>query len=133
MSFQSKTIKKTDDSAMALVHDIVGDKSNLVADIDSYYRIKDMYVFLEFVELQNAESIDDKWPEIMDNVSRLWEFYKKAGGSFWLIFYKSDRSVFMLNKLSDISETTFYTSVSHVWNFEEFKTWFQKLNAIVLK
>lgn len=133
MSFQSKTIKKTDDSAMALVHDIVGDKSNLVADIDSYYRIKDMYVFLEFVELMDDESVDDKWPEIKNNISRLWDFYMKAGGSFWLIFYKSDRSVFRLNKLSKISETAFYTSVSHVWNFDEFKIWFQKLNATVLK
>lgn len=133
MSFKSKTIKKTDDSAMALVHDMVGDKTNFIADIDSYYRIMDMYVFLEFVELENNESVDDKWPEIKNSILRLWDFYKKAGGSFWLIFYKSDRSIFRLNKLFDVSENGFYTSVSHDLNFEEFKVWFQKLNATVLK
>jgi hypothetical protein len=50
MANESKVIRKTDDSAIALLYEVLGADASKVADFDSYYRINGHYVFLEFVK-----------------------------------------------------------------------------------
>ena len=127
MSKESKSIRKTDDSAMALLHDILGVNATKVADIDSYYRIKGTYIFLEFIKV--SEPLEGYSP----NNNCLWEFTIKAEGSLWLICFKEDRSAFRLFKVESATKEQVTFQKVNDFDFEEFKKWFQLLNAEVLK
>ncbi|HPE74786.1 MAG TPA: hypothetical protein P5210_01755 [Draconibacterium sp.] len=49
----SKPIRKTDDSAMSLLYDIFGSNASEITDIDSYYHLKNKYIFLEFLKVES--------------------------------------------------------------------------------
>ncbi|WP_339785020.1 hypothetical protein [uncultured Imperialibacter sp.] len=136
MSKESKSIRKTDDSAMALLHDILGVNATKVADIDSYYRIKGTYIFLEFIKVSEpleGYSPNNNWEMIQSEILRLWEFTIKAEGSLWLICFKEDRSAFRLFKVESATKEQVTFQKVNDFDFEEFKKWFQLLNAEVLK
>lgn len=133
---ESKPIKKTDDSAMALLFDILGNDVSKVADIDSYYKLKNQYIFLEFLKIEtNIESFEpiENWHILKDKIGFIWEFVSNAEGFLWLIAYNPGKSIFKLFKVfsADSENITFSKKLN--FSFDEFKTWFQKLNAEVLK
>jgi hypothetical protein len=136
MSQESKSIKKTDDSAMSLLFDILGDEASKVADIDSYYHLKKGYIFLEFLKIEtNIETFEpnENWQILKDKIGIVWEFAKKAEGFLWLVAYNPGKSVFKLFKVfsADSEYITFSKRLN--FSFDEFKKWFQLLNSEVLK
>lgn len=136
MSQESKSIKKTDDSAMSLLFDILGDEATKVADIDSYYRLKKGYIFLEFLKVEtNIETFEpnETWQQLKDKIGFVWEFALKAEGFLWLVAYNPEKSEFKLFKVfsADSENITFSKKLNY--SLAEFKTWFQLLNAEVLK
>jgi len=135
MANESKRIRKTDDSAMALLHEMLGEDASLVADIDSYYKINGQYVFLEFVKCNvrpfEFEPIQN-WPAISNQISLVWDFTTKADGTLWLVCYEEIKEQFRLLKVSSATETEFEYSEKLDYDFDHFKAWFQKLNNDVL-
>ena len=133
---ESKSIKKTDDSAVSLLFDILGDNSSKVNDIDSYYNLRNQYIFLEFLKIETKiETFEpnDNWQKLKDKIGFIWEFVSKAEGFLWLVAYNPDKSVFKLFKVFSVdSEKIKYTKKLN-FSFDEFKQWFQLLNAEVLK
>jgi hypothetical protein len=136
MSKQSKSIRKTDDSALSLLYDTLGEDANKVADIDSYYRIRGSYIFLEFIKVKN--SLDsytpiNEWDNLKDEIVNVWEFAKCAEGALWLVCYAEEKSEFRLFKVlnATLQEVTFQKE--HYFDDIQFKQWFQLLNALVLK
>ena len=136
MKKESKSIRKTDDSALSLLYDTLGDDANKVTDIDSYYRIKNRYIFLEFIKVSNTienYSPNDNWLDLKKEILNIWEFTQKAEGSLWLICYPENRSTFKLFKVANASDEEVSFQKEHDYNINELKQWFQLLNAQVLK
>jgi hypothetical protein len=135
MANESKIISKTDDSAMALLHETLGDGINKIADIDSYYKINGHYVFLEFVQCSvrpfEYEPMQN-WVEIGKQISIVWGFANNAEGTLWLVCYEEKKEQFRLLKVKLASETIFEYSDKVDYSFDQFKAWFQKLNSDVL-
>jgi hypothetical protein len=135
MGNESKIIRKTDDSAMALLHEILGDKANEIADIDSYYKIDGHYVFLEFIKC-NKRPFDyepnENWNEINHQISVIWDFVNKAEGTLWIICHEANKEQFRLLKIKSVSKESidYYELID--MSFDDFKIWFQKLNSDVL-
>ncbi len=136
MANESKVIRKTDYSAMALLHDVLGADASKVADIDSYYRIDGHYVFLEFVKCNlrpfEYEPIQN-WPQISQQISLVWDFVTKADGTLWIVCYEEKKEQFRLLKVSVATATEFEYSEKLDYEFGQFKSWFQKFNNDVLK
>ncbi len=136
MANESKIIRKTDDSAMHLLFDVVGDKAKLISDIDSYYLLNDKYVFLEFIKC-NIKPFDynpnQNWNEIQLHLNRVWEFVSKADGSLWLICYDDSKEFFNLYKVCSMDHVKAELQSPINQNIDEFKKWFQLLNSDVLK
>lgn len=136
MTQESKSIKKTDDSAMSLLFDILGNEASKVADIDSYYRLKNGYIFLEFLKIEaNIENFEpnDNWQKLKDKIGLVYEFASKAEGILWLVAYNPDKSVFKLFKVFSADSKCITFSKRLNFSFDEFKKWFQLLNSEVLK
>lgn len=136
MANESKIIRKTDDSAMHLIYDVVGDKAKFISDIDSYYFLNGKYVFLEFVKCTVKPfeyNPNQNWNEIQVHLNRVWEFVSKADGSLWLICYDDTKEQFNLFKVSSMSINKVEFSNQIEQNIDDFKKWFQLLNSEVLK
>lgn len=136
MANESKIIRKTDDSAMRLLYDIVGEKVNEIADIDSYYKIDGKYLFLEFIKTEVAPADYDpnqNWNEIKRQISIIWDFNCRAEGTLWLVCYNDKREQFKLFNVSNVEDSKIEFSEIQLQTFDEFKVWFQKLNSDVLK
>ncbi|MFZ6024533.1 MAG: hypothetical protein ACOYVG_08790 [Bacteroidota bacterium] len=136
MANESKIIRKTDDSAMHLIYDVVGDKAKFVSDIDSYYLLNGKYVFLEFIKCAVKPfdyNPNQNWNEIQLHLNRVWEFASKAEGSLWLICYDDSKDQFNLYKVSLMDDTKAEFQSQLNQNIDEFKKWFQLLNSEVLK
>jgi hypothetical protein len=135
MANESKVIRKTDDSAIALLHEMLGEGANKIADIDSYYKINGHYVFLEFVKCSvrpfEYEPMQN-WVEIGKQISIVWDFANKAEGTLWLVCYEEKKEQFRLLKVKLASETNCEYSEKMDYSFDQFKAWFQKLNSDVL-
>lgn len=135
MANESKIIRKTDDSAMALLHEMLGDSAGSIADIDSYYKINGHYVFLEFVKC-SVRPFDyepmQNWADIGMHISIVWDFAIKAEGTLWLVCYEDKKEQFRLLKVKLATETTFEYSGKLDYGFDQFKVWFQKHNSDVL-
>ena len=135
MANESKIIRKTDDSAMALLYEMLGDGANKIADIYSYYRINGHYVFLEFVKCSvrpfEYEPIQN-WADIGQQISIVWDFAIKAEGTLWLVCYEDKKEQFRLLKVKSATATDFEYSDKQDCSFDQFKAWFQKLNSDVL-
>ncbi len=135
MANESKVIRKTDDSAMALLNEVLGADASKVADIDSYYRINGQYVFLEFVKCNLRPFIYEpiqNWPIISQQISLVWDFATKSEGTLWLVCYEEIKEQFRLLKVSVATATEFEYSEKLDYDFDHFKAWFQKLNNDVL-
>lgn len=136
MGNESKAIKKTDSSAIALLFDVLGDKYKDVSDIDSYYNINGHYYFLEFVKCDGNPfdyEPNENWEQIKKQITIVWEFSKKAEGTLWLICYNDSKSEFKLFKVSKLNEIKIEYKAVRKKNFKEFKVWFQRFNSEVLK
>lgn len=136
MPIESKPIRKTDDSAMALLYDILGDDTSKILDIDSYYRIKGKYIFLEFIKVENSVqdySLPSNWIAVQNEILTIWEFVNKAEGVLWLICYSVDRSAFKLFLVESATTTKITFQRENICDFEKFKQFIQVLNAEVLK
>jgi hypothetical protein len=135
MANESKVIGKTDDSAMALLHEILGEGAKQVAAIDSYYRINGHYVFLEFVKCSvrpfDYEPIHD-WPLIGKQIAVVWNFTTKAEGTLWLVCYEVQKEQFRLLKVKEATAIAFDYSEKLDYHFDQFRIWFQQLNSDVL-
>jgi hypothetical protein len=135
MANESKSIRKTDDSAMALLHEMLGEDASKVADIDSYYKINGQYIFLEFVKCSVRPfeyELMRNWADIRKQISIVWDFAIKAEGILWLVFYEEKKEQFRLLKVKLATETAFEYSDKLDYSFDQFKAWFQKLNSDVL-
>lgn len=136
MGNESKRIRKTDDSAMALLFEIIGDKANKVADIDSYYNINDTYHFLEFIkcDINPFEyDLNNQLNVLHKELSIIWDFSQRAGGVLWLVYYNTEKIQFKINKVDSLNDKEIKFSEEINLSFEEFKNWFQKMNSDVLK
>ena len=136
MSKQSKSIRKTDDSALSLLYDTLGEDANKVADIDSYYRIRGSYIFLEFIKVKN--SLDsytpiNEWDNLKDEIVNVWEFTRVAEGVLWLVCYTEEKSEFRLFKVLNASHKEVTFQKEYHFDDIQFRHWFQKLNEEVLK
>jgi len=132
----SKPIRKTDDSAMSLLYDIFGSNASEITDIDSYYHLKNKYIFLEFLKVESdIENFNpnENWQMLKHKIVFVWEFVSKAGGVLWLITYNHPKSVFKLFKVFSADHENITFSQKLNFSFAEFKTWFQLLNSEVLK
>ncbi len=132
----SKPIRKTDDSAMSLLFDILGDGASKITDIDSYYCLKNKYIFLEFMKVETGiENFEPNahWQILKHKIGFVWEFVSKAEGILWLIAYNPGKSVFKLFKVFSADQESITFSKKLNFSFDEFKTWFQLLNTEVLK
>ena len=133
MANESKIIRKTDDSAMVLLHELIG--AGKIADIDSYYKINGHYVFLEFVKCSVSpfeyEPMQN-WTDIGNQISIVWDFAIKAEGTLWLVCYEDKKEQFRLLNVKLATEKVFEYSDKCDYSFDQFKAWFQKLNSDVL-
>jgi len=136
MGNESKIIRKTDDSAMALLHDMLGDKVNNITNIDSYYNINGTYHFLEFIKCEIKPFDYDpnqNWHKIKSQISIIWDFTCKAEGLLWLVCYEIKKEQFKLFKVHSMDEKQIQFSKVLQQDLNQFKIWFQKLNSDVLK
>ena len=136
MGNESKIIRKTDDSAMALLHDILGEQAKKITDIDSYYNISGQYHFLEFIKCEKRPFEYDpnqNWNEISKHISTVFDFSKKADGILWLVCYDLKKDQFKLFKVKEVSSEIIQFEETKELNLGEFKAWFQKMNSDVLK
>ena len=136
MGKESKIIRKTDDSAMALLHEILGDKAKNITDIDSYYNIDGTYHFLEFIKCEERPLDYDPnqdWQKIKSQIFVIWDFTCKAEGLLWLVCYDLRKEQFKLFKVKGMDDTKIEFSEIRQQDLVEFKAWFQKLNSDVLK
>jgi hypothetical protein len=136
MGNQSKIIRKTDDSAMALLYEILGEDMKNVLDIDSYYNIEGVYHFLEFIKCDCNPfdyNIDENLNNLFKPLSIIWDFCKRADGIFWIICYNKDKTQFKLLKVNNLNEENVELSEEYKLSFAQFKNWFQKMNNDVLK
>lgn len=136
MANESKIIKKTDDSAMHLIYDVVGDKAKFISDIDSYYLLNGKYLFLEFIKCAVKPfdyNPNDNWAEIQEHLNRVWDFAVKAEGSLWLVCYDDSKTQFNLYKIALMNDSKVEFQNQLEYNMDEFKKWFQLLNSEVLK
>jgi len=136
MGNESKIIRKTDDSAMALLYEILGDKVKNVLDIDSYYNINGTYHFLEFIKC-DCKPFDfqpnQNWKYLNIQLSVIWDFSQRAEGILWLVCYTKEKDQFKILKVKNMNETNIEFIEELKLNFNEFKAWFQKMNSDVLK
>lgn len=120
---------------MALLHEILGNGANIIADIDSYYRINGHYVFLEFVKCNvcpfEYEPMQN-WANIGKQISIVWDFAIKAEGTLWLVCYEDKKELFRLLKVKSATAKDFEYSEKQDYSIDQFRAWFQKLNSDVL-
>jgi hypothetical protein len=136
MGNESKIIRKTDDSAMALLYEILGEDVKNVLDIDSYYNIGGIYHFLEFIKCDCNPfdyNINNNLNDLYKPLSVIWDFSKRADGIFWIICYNKDKLQFKLLKVGNLNETNIELTEEFKLSFAEFQKWFQKMNSDVLK
>lgn len=135
MASESKIIRKTDDSAMALLHEMLGDGADKIADVDSYYKINGHYVFLEFVKCSVRPFEYDpiqNWAAISKQISLVCDFAIRAEGILWLVCYEEKKEQFRLLRVKAANEKVIEYSEKLDYSFDQFKAWFQKLNSDVL-
>ena len=136
MNKESKLIKKTDESALFLLHEALGEEVVNVTNIDSYYRINDTYIFLEFIKFNNSlesHNLNSDWPVLKNDMLNIWDFVKSASGVLWIVFYSENKSEFRLFKIHDATHNGVVYNEELYFNYNEFKQWFQRINAEVLK
>ncbi len=136
MGNESKSIRKTDDGAMALLHEILDNKVKNIADIDSYYNIDGTYHFLEFVKCEGKPFDYDpnqNWQEIKGQIFVIWDFTCKADGVLWLVCYTDEKRQFKLFRVKDLDDNKIEFADILQQDAAGFKAWFQKLNSDVLK
>lgn len=136
MTGQSKVIGKTDESAIALLHDIFGDKIDDVKHIDSYYNISGKYHFLEFIKCDKCRPFEydtnDSWEEIKGRLQLLWDFTQRAHGYLYIVCYEDTKEQFQICVVESIDDTRMVSS-NICQSFDEFKIWFQEFNEQALK
>jgi hypothetical protein len=136
MANESKVIRKTDDSAMALLYEMQGDNVKNILDIDSYYNIDGVYHLLEFIKCDcdpfdyNVNNITIK---LHQQLSVIWDFCNKAEGILWIICYNNDKAQFKIINVKNIDEKSIEIYDELKFSFNEFQKWFQKMNSDVLK
>lgn len=136
MANESKTIRKTDDSAIALLYDTLNDKTTTIGDIDSYYKINGKYIFLEFIKCEVRPFEYEPmsyWANIRQHILVVWDFTIKAKGSLWLVCYEEQKEQFRLLRVEAASESGIEYSKKLDYNFDQFRFWFQRVNSEVLK
>ena len=136
MGNESKIIRKTDDSAMALLYELMGEKAKDIADIDSYYNIEGTYNFLEFLKCEGKPwdyELNNNWSQLKGHILKIWEFTCKADGILWLVCYEATKEQFKVFKTKSMDNDKVEFSEILKIDFTGFKVWFQKLNSDVLK
>lgn len=135
MGNESKSIRKTDDSAMALLYEILGEGAKNILDIDSYYNISGVYHFVEFIKCGCNPfdyNINDNLNDLYKPLSIIWDFCKRADGIFWIVCYDEHKLQFKLLKVGNFNATNIELYEESKLTFTEFQKWFQKMNSDVL-
>ncbi len=136
MGNESKIIRKTDDSAMELLNEVLGEKANSIADIDSYYNIEGTYHFLEFLKCEGKPWDYDpnkNWEQLNSHMLLIWDFTCKSEGILWIVCHEISKEQFKLFKIKSMDDSKVDFSEELKLDLPRFKAWFQKLNSDVLK
>lgn len=135
MAMFSKKISKIDDSASALIKDLLGEDSSKLLTVHSYYHYQGSYIFLQFVKIDSIQSIlaQNMYTDPSERLSVVWDFVDRAKGKLILVFFDNDKSVFFRFRVSEMQGNVFISDETIECDFYQLQSWFQSLNAKILQ
>lgn len=133
----SKPIQKTDDSAKQLIIEALDGHQTGGFDLDSVYLIKGTYYVLEFLKCDTVRPFNSHprryWFKNKQKFLSLWDITTKLEGRLYLVNYEDSREQFKVIRVLDMDETGILKENIKLWNFDEFKVWFQALNNLEIR
>ena len=137
MDKKSKAIGKADDDAKLLIIEALEGKHTGGLDLDSIYKIGDIYYVLEFLKCDtvrpNKSHPNRYWFKNSQKFISLWDISKKLEGYLFLVNYEESREQFKVIKVLELDKTGILKEDAREWDFTEFKKWFQSLNSRAIK
>lgn len=128
----SKPIVKTDEDAKKLIIEALEGKVTGGFDIDSIYKINDIYYILEFLKCETVRPFcshpNRYWFKNQRKFISLWDITQSLKGMLYLINYEESREQFKVIKILKMDKSGITKETIKLWDFIEFKKWFQQLN-----
>jgi len=133
----SKPIQKTDDSAKQLIIEALDGHQTGGFDLDSVYLIKGTYYVLEFLKCDTVRPFNSHprryWFKNKQKFLSLWDITTKLEGRLYLVNYEDSREQFKVIRVLEMDESGIIKEKIKLWNFDEFKVWFQALNNLEIR